>query len=271
LLSKLKLIYQRPRRYVPLLFRYILRLPQRALSVLSAHTGMFLQEQMDIHPYSTWHDPDFVKSTGGFFLPGDTVARRITNLEPWDLVRRDMLVLLLRDLLVRKVPGDIIELGVYRGQTARLIHNYMPDRRLYLFDTFEGFSGIDLAGERRETGLDEIPGHYADTSIDDVLKRIGGDPDRIIVHKGIFPHSFPSELDGERFSFIHVDMDLYEPTLAALEILYDRMSPGGYMVIHDYNSWPGPRRAVDEFFQDKPENPIPMPDKNGSVVVRKGE
>ena len=56
-----------------------------------------------------------------------------------DTVRRDMLVLLLRDLIERRVPGDMAELGVYKGLTARLIHHYAPERTLHLYDTFQGF------------------------------------------------------------------------------------------------------------------------------------
>ena len=267
MLSKLRLIRHDPRRYGPLLGRYVLSLPQRALAFLFAPTGLFVQEQMDIHPRSTWRDAAFIEATGGFCVPGDPVQRRIVNLEPRDLVRRDMLVLLLRDLVVRAVPGELAEVGVYRGRTARLLHHYMPERRLHLFDTFEGFAPVDVAAEQHVTGRHETPVHYADTRAARVLETVGGADGHVAVHAGVFPDSFPDALADTRFAFVHLDLDLYAPTRAGLELFYDRLAPGGHLVVHDYNAWPGPRRAVDEFFAGKPETPIPMPDKNGSVVI----
>jgi O-methyltransferase len=69
------------------------------------------------------------------------------------------------------------------------------------------------------------------------------------------------------FAFVHLDADLYDPIMAGLQFFYPRVAKGGIIVVHDYNSWPGARRAVDVYFQDKPEVPVPMPDKSGSVVI----
>ena len=79
---------------------------------------------------------DFIKSTGGFYLKHDKENRKIYNLEPWDNTRRDMLILLLRTLAEKKIKGDMAELGVHKGFTAKLIHHYMPERKFHLFDTF---------------------------------------------------------------------------------------------------------------------------------------
>jgi hypothetical protein len=70
---------------------------------------------------------------------------------------------------------------------------------------------------------------------------------------------------------VHIDCDLYEPIRAALEYFYPRMVPGGYIVMHDYTSmaWNGAERAIDEFFADKPESVIPLPDGAGSCVARR--
>ena len=76
----------------------------------------------------------------------------------------------------------------------------------------------------------------------------------------------------ERFAFVMVDVDKYKPTLAALEIFYSRMSRGGYVFIHDYNSPEseyGVSRAVNDFFRNKTEQIIELPDRGGSVVFRK--
>lgn len=252
-----------PARYVPL----ALKLSEQRLARLFAPTAFFLQGQMDIHPRSRWHDPSFVARTGGFFLPGDPVEREVTDLEPWDLVRRDMLALLLRSLNARRVPGALAELGVYRGQTARLLHHYMPDRDLHLFDTFTGFDAAEVGAERARTGHDVEAGRYGETSVEQVRRAIAPRSARVHLHAGLFPASVPPGLERETFAFAHLDADLHAPTLAGLEFFYPRLAPGGLLVVHDYNAWPGARAAVDEFMADKPEVPLPMPDKSGSVVI----
>ena len=66
--------------------------------------------------------------------------RNIIDICSHDLVRRDMIVLLLRTIVENETKGEIAELGVYKGETAKLIHHYCPERMLNLFDTFEGFA-----------------------------------------------------------------------------------------------------------------------------------
>ena len=95
-----------------------------------------LQHYMDIDPAAANHSPDFVRNFGGFHPPGE--QRPLNRIDAGDRVRADMLLLLLREITVRRVPGAMAELGVYRGTSARLIHHYCPERKLYLFDTFTG-------------------------------------------------------------------------------------------------------------------------------------
>lgn len=268
MLRSLKLIRANPRRYLPLALRCALASPLRLLSRALAGAPLFLQEQMDIHRRSAWRDEAFRRDTGGFLPPGPFEGK-VMDLEPWDTVRRDMLALLLRGIAVRGVEGELAELGVYRGVTARLFHHYFPRRTLHLFDTFEGFTAEDLAAEQSATGLRDAPGHYAGTSAQRVLALIAPAADTVRIHPGRFPASVPPGLEDAMFAFVHLDADLYEPTRAALEFFYPRTAPGGCIVVHDYNAWPGPRRAVDEFFAARPEQPVPMPDKNGSAVAIK--
>lgn len=262
----LKLIRD-PGTYLPL----AAKMSQEKLARLFANTAFFLQGQMDIHPRSRWHDPAFVARTGGFFLPGDPVARRIMDLEPWDHVRRDMLALLLRSLNERRVPGAMAELGVFRGSTARLLHHYMPDRALHLFDTFSGFDAGEVASERSRTGHAVEAGRYGGTSPAEVLATIAPQNERVRLHPGLFPASVPPELERETFAFVHLDADLHDPTRAGLEFFWERVAPGGFVVVHDYNAWPGARAAVDGFLAGRREVAIPMPDKSGSaLIVRQG-
>ena len=241
------------------LHRFI-RDPSRHLArkihpLLGGPHRFFLQSRMDIDPRSIWHNPQFPH---GFLIPE---GRRIMDLKWWDTVRRDMLVLLLRDVIVRRVRGDFAELGVYQGLTARLIHQYAPERTLHLFDTFSGFDEGEIEEPIQSGG-------FADTSVKAVMRTI--EPrGNVIVHAGRFPATVTPEIERTEFAFVHLDADLFEPTMAGLEFFYPRVPAGGVIVMHDYNAWPGARRAVEEFFAGKREFPIPMPDKAGSAVIVK--
>jgi len=180
-----------------------------------------------------------------------------------------MLILLLRTVIEQKVPGAFAELGVYKGMTARLIHHYAPERTLHLFDTFEGFTERSAVTELRKLG--HSTRLFSDTSLEQAQRFIGGPSATVMFHKGFFPESIQAAaaLHAETFAFVHLDADLYDPTMDGLRFFYPRMPRRGILLVHDYNAWPGARRAVDEFFADKPELPIPMPDKSGSVVIAK--
>ena len=224
---------------------------------------------MDIDSRSWWHNPEFVSASGGYFLPGDTTPRKVLPLEPWDTVRRDMIILLLRDLVAREIDGNLAELGVYRGYSARVIHHYLPERKLYLFDTFTGFDQRDIQAERTVTGRTEEAISFSQTGVERALKNIAPQNKNVQVFPGYFPQSAPNFLRDELFAFVHLDADLYEPMLAGLRYFYEKMRPGGFILAHDFNSWQGSRKAVQDFFQDKPEVPIPMPDKSGSALIQK--
>lgn len=229
----------------------------------------FLQGQMDLNPVSMWHNPHLTKLTGGYFPLNDPEQRHICNLEPWDNTRRDMLILLLRSIVTSNIPEDIAEIGVYRGFTAKLIHYYVPERRLHLFDTFEGFTDKSVFSEQKNADYHVDALHFSDTALDKVQRFIAPKNNKVLFYKGYFPDSIPDYFADLRFAFVHLDADLYEPTKEGLEFFYPRMSERGMIVIHDYNAWPGARKAVDEFFSSRRELPIPMPDKSGSALIVK--
>jgi O-methyltransferase len=232
--------------------------------------SFFLQGQMDINPRSRWyHGSEIVAKTGGLYLKADKVERRIYDLDAHDNVRRDMLVLLLRTLIERKTEGAFAEVGVYQGWTAKLIHHYAPERRLHLFDTFEGFTQRSAVAEANSTGFQVGAAEFSDTSLEKVRSYVRQQNENVSYHRGYFPDSIPPQLREERFAFVHLDADLYEPIWAGLEFFYPRMVKGGLLVVHDYNAWIGSRTAVDRFFGDKSEVPIPMPDQSGSVLIIK--
>jgi O-methyltransferase len=91
------------------------------------------------------------------------------------------------------------------------------------------------------------------------------------IYPGYFPETAAALNPNTRFALVHIDMDLEAPITAALNYFYPLMSPGGAIVVHDYNntgSWErGSKKAVDRFLADKPETPVEMPDRFGSVVI----
>jgi O-methyltransferase len=165
------------------------------------------------------------------------------------------------------VRGDFAELGVYKGESARVIHRMDPNRPFHLFDTFEGFPKQDLAHESGEAAS-YTTHHFADTHVRNVLKRIGGNPN-IIVHKGYFPDT-AMELKHAVFAFVSLDADLHRPTKAALEFFYPKLAAGGVLFIHDYNyRWEGIKQAVDEFIDAVGEVPVLLPDPDSTVLIVK--
>jgi O-methyltransferase len=156
-----------------------------------------------------------------------------------------------------KIPGDIAEVGVYRGGTARVISEAKGNRPLHLFDTFEGLP------DPGENDAAFSKGQYA-CSLDAVQRYLQSFP-AVYFHKGYFPDSGASVRD-HCFSFVHLDVDLYESTRGALEYFYPRMSAGGIFISHDYVEFEGVRRAVDEFFANKPEPVVEMTGNQCMVI-----
>ena len=172
------------------------------------------------------------------------------------------------------VPGDIAELGVFRGiglfTWANLLEAYcIGDRTkiVFGFDNWTGFSGFSPQdGVQKETagkvvgGFD--PGQYK-AELENAIKIF--DSDRFIPHKARIKlvegdiektsRAFVQENPGVRFSLVHFDCDLYAPTKAALEAFWPRINRGGLVIFDEYgiHDWPGETAAVEEFFADKPE------------------
>ena len=183
-----------------------------------------------------------------------------------DLNRFYTLALVFDQIIKEKTYGDIAELGVYKGNTAFMLAGLarQTGATAYLLDTFEGFSEEDLSGVDGNKMME-----FADTSLEQVRALVGEANVRWV--KGFFPDTSDQIPADARFSLVHIDCDLYQPFRAALHFFYDRLVPGGFLVMHDYSSlhWDGAERAVDEFFADKPESVVPVPDGAGTVIVRK--
>jgi O-methyltransferase len=163
------------------------------------------------------------------------------------------------------IPGDFAEVGIYKGESAKILHHLDPDRIFHLFDTFSGFQSKDLAEETGKAAT-YTTDNFSDTQIYKVLDLIGGNRN-IRVYPGYFPDTAKA-ISERRFALVNLDVDLYNPTKAGLEFFYPRLSPGGVILIHDYNHlWPGVLKAVDSFAASIPENLIRIPDMDGTVLI----
>ena len=189
--------------------------------------------------------------------PGSPLSERDRE---GDYVRVRTLELLCAEL--EDVPGAAAELGVYRGGFARCINDLLPERTLYLFDTFEGFDPAEAQGQ----GGGFVEAHR-NTSIERVL-RLLPHPERAVIRPGLFPAS--AEGLEDRFALVSLDVDLEESTLAGLRWFLPRMQEGGYLLLHDYDNpkLPGVRRAVSRFEQEYGRlRAVPLCDAGGTLVI----
>jgi O-methyltransferase len=149
-----------------------------------------------------------------------------------------------------KIKGELAEVGVYKGGSAKLIRESDREKKLHLFDTFDGLPEV---GEIDKPFFHE--GQFA-ASLEDVKTYLKSCKD-VYFYKGLFPLT-AKPVENKIFSFVHLDVDTYESTTSCLQFFYPRMNRGGIIISHDYINAPGVRKAFDEFFKDKVEPIIEM-------------
>jgi O-methyltransferase len=193
----------------------------------------------------------------------DVLQSEFTN----EYIRLSQLDLAIHEIKRHNVLGDVAELGVYKGTFAAVLNGVLPDRNLYLFDTFEGFDAKQAHFDRQELSANSEK-DFSDTSVDFVLGQMPH-PHKCIVRKGLFPAT-AAGLEDRTFCFVSLDADLYEPILAGLEFFFDRLSPGGFIFVHDYNyaGFPGANKAVTEFSVKRGIPFIPITDSCGTAIFR---
>lgn len=185
---------------------------------------------------------------------------------PQQDVSNDYVRLATLELLCRRLthtPGAAAELGVYKGFFARCINLLLPERRLYLFDSFEGFSPSACASESFQAA-------HENTSVSRVLE-IMPHRDRITVKPGFFPGS--AEGLEEQFCLVSLDVDFYETTLEGLRYFWPRLNPGGYLLLHDWGSpkLPGVKQALADYEWELGCTlpAVPLCDLGGSLIICK--
>ena len=168
-------------------------------------------------------------------------------------------------LQVRDLTGSVAEIGVYKGGTAQILADYLPMKLIHLFDTFEGMPPTNPEFDIHE------PGDFADTSLE-AVQALLKDRDNVEFWPGWFPESAEG-LTDLRFCLVHVDVDIYESTKAAIELFWPRLVEGGIMVFDDYNAprCPGTNKAVDEYFDTWQSIEVSGPNKRYGTRCVKNE
>jgi O-methyltransferase len=159
---------------------------------------------------------------------------------------------LAREIDRLRIPGALVECGVFKGGSAGVLAKASSGvRPLFLFDSFEGLPPPGehdgrMAGERYQTGW------CAATEADvlDLLQGLGIPRERIHIIKGWFQDTLPTADVGE-IALLHIDADWYDSVKLCLDVFYDRVQPGGFIVFDDYGRWEGCTRAVDEFIANR--------------------
>lgn len=185
--------------------------------------------------------------------------KALEGVSPLSADRKFFLAQLLR--MAEGLPGDTAEAGVYLGASSWFICDRFAGsgKVHYAIDSFEG-----LPTPAQEDGTYWKPG---DLRAEEAHVRELLAPYEAVICKGWIPDAFES-IGENRFCFVHVDVDLYEPTLESMRFFYPRLVEGGVIVCDDYGfaTCPGAHRAVNEYMADRPESMIHVPTGQGFLV-----
>lgn len=179
--------------------------------------------------------------------------------------------------LTNGIEGVTAEAGCYRGLASFLICEYckietpgFDGRGHFMIDSFEGLSApVEEDGTLSNQRYAE--GAFTATSLERCQNTMIGFPNANII-QGWIPKAF-EELPEQSYRFVHIDVDIFEPTLDCLRYFYPRMSPGGMIVIDDFGPWPGGlwggcKIAVEQF-SDEFGVPFAKLDTANAVVVKR--
>jgi O-methyltransferase len=189
------------------------------------------------------------------------------GVEPHTIVSRDRCYMLAGLAhYAGRLDGDAAECGVYNGGTALLLSRVLAgqDKRLFLFDSFEGLPGA----VSEKDGAFLQAGEYAADNVESVRRLLAGFEGMTEIRKGWIPETFAG-LEERRYAIVHIDVDRYQSTLDCCTYFYPRLVAGGILLFDDYGfaGACGERYAADEFFADKPESPLSLP--TGQAMVLK--
>lgn len=203
-------------------------------------------------PLSAW--PKFVSDNFEIRTPSNLKQKETENTRGGANIN---IILKLLDK-TKKVEGSIAECGVYRGATIvpTGIFAENHNKLVYGFDSFEGFDediefDLELGGPENE---EKRIGGFNQTSYDLVVNKLNTFrlEKTVTLVKGFFKDTLASS-ENRKYSFVHLDCDIYESYKTCLEYFWERLNPGGVILFDEYLDppWPGCKKAIDEFCQQK--------------------
>jgi O-methyltransferase len=191
---------------------------------------------------------------------------RVSPDNPYSQDRKYVLRELAR--FVGDVPGSMAECGSFRGASAYFLAKENPLVPLHLFDSFEGLGQTNREDSSQKNDVMQWRAGDLKATEDDLRRTLAGFTNYRI-HKGWIPEPFSSVADEERFRLVHIDVDLYEPTLESLKFFYPRLNPGGVIILDDYGftTCPGAHRATVDFMTGKRECILHLPTGQGVIII----
>ncbi len=169
---------------------------------------------------------------------------------------------LTESVLGNKVPGDLIETGVWRGGACIMMRAVLDaygvtDRRVWVADSFEGLPPPNQEKYPADTGDTFHTYDELSVSMEHVMgnfSKYGLLDEQVVFLKGWFKDTLPTA-PIQQLALLRLDGDMYESTMDALEALYDKVSPGGFVIIDDYHVVPACKQAVNDFLTSRALNP----------------
>ena len=169
----------------------------------------------------------------------------------------------------KRIEGDIVECGVFKGANCRFICDYLKsinkeNINIFLYDTFEGMpsaSSIDTNIFTKKNynfylkkmqKNNEVDNFYKYENIDNVKKLLfqtNYNNNKIHFIKGLVEETIPKTIPN-KISLLILDTDYYDSTKHELQHLYPLVEKGGIIIIDDYGTWSGVKKAVDEYFDN---------------------
>ena len=217
-----------------------------------------------------------VKTNERDFLDDTTIYSdtRFSDMEyVFDYYRYRTFEFVAEQIKENAIEGVLAEFGVFRGLFSAVISSKFPNRKIYLFDTFEGF---DISEAKKEMELgncsESFIESHKDTSVERMIENLPY-PNNAVVCKGFFPNSITDEAKNETYAFVSLDVDFEESTLEGLKFFYPRLSEGGYIFIHDFNTQylKGVKNAVERYEEllGKKLKKVPVADRAGTLIIVK--
>lgn len=215
--------------------------------------------------YHLSREEDFIAKSRYFNISDYQNTTTVQN----DYIRVKTFELLVSEIDSRNIDGNVAELGVFRGEFAQYINAAFPNRKCYLFDTFEGFKENELIDDFETTDVQNVfREFFKETTIDEVMNKMTY-PNNVIIKKGFFPDSLNGLEDS--YCFVSLDADLEETLFQGLKYFYPRLNQGGYIMMHDYNVLEGAYRSISRYEREcgfiLPK--VPILDACGSIVITK--